>query len=491
MKSNDILNREQIRGIMQKTIKENDTEGFYQALDQMMETIAGEVRQEYNQQIDDLRNEVDNRVLASRGVRQLTTEERGYYQKLIGAMQERNPKQAVSNLDVTMPKTVIDSVFEDLRTKHPLLSKINFIPAGGAVEMLINTNGHQEAAWGPLTAKIVEEMTAGFRKVSTTLCKLSAFVLVCKAMLDLGPEWMDKFIRETLYEMLACGMETGAVSGDGKDKPIGMVCQVDEGVSVVSGKYPKKAAVTVTDLSVETVGNLLSLMAVDANGKPRPINNVVFLCNPQDYYQRIMPATTVMAPDGTYRNDVMPYPMTIIQSAALQKGEAVIGLADRYFAAAGTATEGRIEYSDEYHFIEDERAYIIKAYATGMPMDNNAFILLDVSKLQPAAYRVETVAPSAPSKDADLVDLKIGSVALNTAFKPATTTYTATTTNAKNTITATPKDAGATIEVKVGETIISNGTAATWEGGSNTVTINVTAADGETKKAYTVTVTKN
>ena len=38
---------------------------------------------------------------------------------------------------------------------------------------------------------------------------------------------------------------------------------------------------------------------------------------------------------------------------------------------------------------------------------------------------------------------------------------------------------------------ISNGTAATWKSGSNTVTINVTAADGKTKKAYTVTVTKS
>ena len=38
---------------------------------------------------------------------------------------------------------------------------------------------------------------------------------------------------------------------------------------------------------------------------------------------------------------------------------------------------------------------------------------------------------------------------------------------------------------------IENGKPATWSEGSNTVTITVTAADGETVKTYTVTVTKS
>lgn len=491
MKSNDILNRDDIRAMMQNAVKNNDTEGFVNAFESMMECIKVDVKNEYQQKIDNLQQEMDTRILAARGVRQLTSEEITYYQKMSEAMKDRNPKQAVANLDVVMPKTVIDSVFEELRTNHPLLSKINFIPAAGAIEMIMNTNGHQEAAWGPLTAEITKDMTAGFKKVSTSLMKLSAFVMVCKSMLDLGPEWLDRFVRESLYEMLACGMEAGIVAGDGKDKPIGMNRQVGDGVSVVSGAYPKKAAITVSELSVETVGNLLSMMAVDANGKPRIIKDVLFICNPQDYYQKVMPATTIMAPDGTYRNDVMPYPMSVIPSPALNRGEAIIGIAERYFAAAGTAKEGRIEYSDDYHFIEDERAYIVKAYANGMPKDNNSFLLLDISTLSPAIWKMENITPAAPSNDATLSDLKIGGLTLSPEFAKGTTSYTATTKNATNTITATPSDAGGEIQIKVGEVEINNGAAATWEPDANTVTINVTAADGTTKKAYTVTVTKS
>ena len=45
--------------------------------------------------------------------------------------------------------------------------------------------------------------------------------------------------------------------------------------------------------------------------------------------------------------------------------------------------------------------------------------------------------------------------------------------------------------MKVGEAEVDNGSAATWQEGSNTVTIKVTAADGKTTKTYTVTVTKS
>ncbi len=492
MKNNDTpTTREEIRSAMQKALMEDDKKGYSVAFDQMLQCIQQEVKGEYEQSLNDLRQELDSRILTARGVRQLTTEERNYYQKLAQAMQSGDPRQAVSNMDVVMPKTVINSVFDDLSTNHPLLSKIGFTATGGAVEIVMNENGHQEATWGALTDEIVKELTSGFKKVKTDLLKLSAFLPVCKAMLDLGPEWLDRYVREVLYEALANGMETGIISGDGKDQPIGMTRQVGEGVTVTGGKYPKKAKISITNLSAETVGNLLSIIAVDPNGKTRKIDKVIFVVNPVDYFRTVMPATTIMSPDGTYRNDVMPYPMDIIQSPAVDVGEAAMGIAYRYFAAAGTAKEGRIEYSDHYHFLEDERVYLIKAYANGMPMDNNAFLLLDISDLQPATWKVEQVTAHTPSSDATLSELKIGSLELSPAFAAETAAYTAPTTNATNTITAMPADAGAEIQVKVGDTVIANGSAATWAAGANTVTITVTAEDGKTTKVYTVTVTKS
>lgn len=387
MKSKDIIkNKDEIRAKLQKAVTDNDSDAFSVALGEMMEAIGADLRQEYEGQLTELQQELDQRILANRGVRQLTKEERDYYQKLTEAMRSANPKQAVENLDVVLPRTVVDSVFEELRHDHPLLSRINFIPSAGNVEIIMNTNGYQEAAWGELCDEIVKELTAGFKSVSTGLFKLSAFLPVCKAMLDLGPEWIDRFVRETLYEALANGLEAAIVAGDGNKKPIGMTRNVGEDAAVVGGVYPEKDAIPVTDLSPATVGALIAQVAVDKSGHSRTVTDVLFLVNPVDYFSVVMPATTLQAPDGTYRNDVLPYPMTIIQVPALPEGTAVMGSAKRYFATAGTAKEGRIEASDHAKFLEDKRVYLIKTYANGMPKDNSSFLKLDISGLKPAAW---------------------------------------------------------------------------------------------------------
>lgn len=395
MNTNDKKTRDQLRTEMQSALKNNDSEGYVAAFDQMVDAIADDVRQECDERMEGIEQETNARVLAARGVRQLTTNERDYYQKVSAAMRGKDYKQAVNNLDVVMPETIIDSVFEDLAQNHPLLSRINFRPTRASVSMLVNTNPHQLAVWGKLCDEIAKELESGFKEINTSLNKLTAFLPVCKAMLDLGPVWLDRYVREVLYEALACGLEHAIISGTGKDMPIGMDRQVGAGVSVTDGEHPRKVKKAVTEFTPESIGALLATMAVDELGRQRRVDNVLLIVSAADYYGKIMPATTVMAPDGTYRNNVMPYPMTVIQSAELATGEAIIGLGNRYFAGIGTEQGGRIEYSDEYRFLEDQRVYTIKLYGNGMPMDNNAFQLLDITGLKPKTLKVETVTAEA------------------------------------------------------------------------------------------------
>ena len=498
MKNCDTLTRDDIRAKLQQAIKDNDTEAFSSSFDQMLECIQNDIQQRADDRIDQMKRETDTTVLASRGVRQLTTKEKEFYQKVADAMKAKDPKQALNNLDVVMPETVIDAVFDELQTSHPLLSRIQFMNTRGAIRMMMNTNGYQEAAWGQLCDEIVQELTSGFKEVDTGLLKLSAFMPVCKAMLDLGPEWLDDFVRQVLYEAYANGLEAGIVAGDGNGKPIGMNRQVGDNVTVTGGVYPVKAPVSVTDLSPTTIGNLLALIAVDPNGKARNVRDVILVVNPVDYFQRIMPATTMMTPNGTYVNDVLPYPMSVIQSPAVEQGQAIIGLGYKYFAAIGTARDGRIEYSDHYHFVEDERMYLIKGYANGFPMDNNAFFVLDISAIQPAVWKVQQVAAPTASDVDDLADLRIGGLTLSPAFSATKLTgYTADTTNATNTVMAIPADANATIEITnkgpsdEAATPVINGRAVTWTTGANTLTVKVTAENGTATQSYVVTVTKS
>jgi hypothetical protein len=246
----------------------------------------------------------------------------------------------------------------------------------------------------------------------------------------------------------------------------------------------------VGDLDLSTIGQLISLLALDELGHEREIRDLILVCNNIDYYTKILPATQILTPDGSYRS-TLPYPMRIIPvSRGLAQGDAVFGLGYRYFAAAGMDPNGNIEYSDHYRFLQDQRVYIIKAFANAFPLDGNAFLLLDVSGLKQARYVVQT-SENTPASVANLASLKVGALTLSPTFDPSTTSYTASTTNASNIVKALPAEADAEIEVKVGSTVYPNGTPVQWAAGSNTLTVKVTAADGTTTKTYTVTVTKS
>ena len=89
---------------------------------------------------------------------------------------------------------------------------------------------------------------------------------------------------------------------------------------------------------------------------------------------------------------------------------------------------------------------------------------------------------------ARLSGLTIGALTLTPSFDPATTSYSATTSNNTNTITATPAE-GVTAAITVNDEAHTSGTAATWEEGENIVEITCTGTDMDTQ-VYTVTVTK-
>lgn len=88
---------------------------------------------------------------------------------------------------------------------------------------------------------------------------------------------------------------------------------------------------------------------------------------------------------------------------------------------------------------------------------------------------------------ADLATLALGSLTLSPAFSADTTAYTASTSNATNTLRYTLVDDDATAEVKLNGTAATSN-AMTWVDGENTVTIKVTSR-GQSK-TYTLTVTK-
>lgn len=366
-------------------IKANDETAMQAAMTDFAKFVAENITEQFTESA----SVVDSAILAGRGIRQLTSKERAYYEKMIAAGKAENPKMAIAGITDAFPITIIDDVVGNVKKSHPLLDLIDMKDTSAVVRIIRNKKGKQLGVWGELTSAIAGEVSGAIEVVDSTLLKLTAFIYVPKDLLDYGPEWVDAYVREILTEVISVTFETAVVDGDGDKKPIGMTRDISATASVVANKQPKKTAVKVTSLDAVAYGKLLAMMAKDDLGEPRNIENVILIVNPFDYCEKIMPATTVRGTDGTYRNNVLPYPTTVIQSVALNSGEAVIGLAKEYLACVGAGKKGKLDYDDSYKFVEDLRTYIMKLTAYGKASDDNAFKLLDISELEPAVIEVE------------------------------------------------------------------------------------------------------
>ena len=120
MKNKDVLAMEKAKIVekMNQAIKDDDTKAFSEAFTELCQKIEDNVLE----QAKEMLVEQDATILAQRGVRQLTSKEKQYYEKIIEAMRSTDPKQALNDVEVVMPETIIDSVFDELQTNHPLLS---------------------------------------------------------------------------------------------------------------------------------------------------------------------------------------------------------------------------------------------------------------------------------------------------------------------------------------------------------------------------------
>lgn len=495
MKNKDLLalQKAEIMNKLNQALKDGNDEAFQAAFTEYTDMLQEAVLAEAKGYVQ----ASDNNILAGRGARVLTSQETKYYEKVIEAMKSNNPKQSLTLIDETLPTTVIDSIFEDIQEAHPLLAEINFQNTGILTEILISTqDGRHLATWGKLCDTIVKELTAGTDVIDLKQNKLSAFIPICRPMLEVGPIWIDRYVRTILLEAISNGLEKAIILGTGVDEPVGMT-KDPNGVFHAQNGYPNLVAVPMNEISPDTYGGILASLAVGPTGLYRTVNEVLFICNPVDYYTKVMPAIMKIQPDGSYVSR-FPHPTKLIQSVYVPANKAIIGLGRRYFFGLGTGKGGKIEYSDHYKFLEDDRYYLTKLYGDGKPLDSGSFKVIDITNLRPVAPIVRVV---------DYVDARLATLAITDeltaavnigvfnenvhAYSGVVADKTAAGDNNVASMALTTKDPNAVVVVKNGTNVVTkanNAYALTLTAGANVITITSTV-DSIEQEAYVIVLT--
>lgn len=356
-------------------IKSGNTENFVEKLSENMDkSVENSVTEAVMAKFNELKEVTDENILATRGIKALTSEEKTFYDKMI-----KTASNELTNFEVALPVTIESKVYDEMEVEHPLLKAIDFVNSKGITEWLLSENLDYAASWGDLNDTVSTEAKAAFAKVEFGQFKLSAWIPVPKTMLDLGMVWLDQFVTRYLAEIIARKLEDAIINGTGQKMPVGMIKEID--VKNQTTPATDKTATAITDLDTTTFGAIAAKLTNNGN---RTVGTVDMIVNPVDYWTHVYPALYYTNENGQVVKTNLP--INVYQSIAVPSGKAIMGITKNYFATAGFGvTTGKIEYSDHYKFLEDVRTFKARCVAYGTPKDNVSFYVYDITGLQEAA----------------------------------------------------------------------------------------------------------
>ncbi|MFJ7888406.1 phage major capsid protein [Lysinibacillus xylanilyticus] len=322
---------------------------------------------------NEARNEAhDAQILAARGQNVLTSEERKFFNAVV---QEGGFKE-----DTIFPITTQERVFEDLVTAHPLLAVIGLQDLG-AITRYIYSDPTKTYAWGALFGEIKGQVNTAFREEQIGQLKLTAFAAIPKDMLELGPEYVERYVRELLVESYSVGLEYGLVNGRGsaQNEPIGLMKDVAENGAVTTKTSSGTLTFAPSEFGEIVAGELhdvIKALSTDAKGKSRKVlNKVAMVVNPVDAIS-VQARNTVQTANGQWIT-ALPFGIgSPIESEEIPVGKALFFVTGEYLAAI--AGGYKLNKFDQTLAIEDAMLYTIKQFANGKPKDNKTALLYDL-----------------------------------------------------------------------------------------------------------------
>ncbi|WP_454844443.1 phage major capsid protein [Priestia megaterium] len=344
-----------------ESTEQEQTAAFQTYFDTLQHEVANNVRKQVNDEM------LDRSILQQRGQNVLTSAEMKFFNAVV--------QDGGFNDDAILPETTQERVFEDLVTEHPLLDALGLQDLG-AVTRFIYSDPEGAAVWGPLFSGIKGQINAAFHEKQIGQLKLTAFAAIPDDMLQLGPVWVERYVRTVIVEAYAVGLESGFVNGNGNNQPVGLLKDVNAETGAVTDKASsgtltfKPGRTTVIELKDVVKG-----LSKNEKGKNRKVaGKIVMVVNPFDNFDIQASATTQNA-NGVYVTN-LPFNPQIVESEFVPEGKVIFFVKGEYIAAV--AGNYQLKKFDQTLAIEDAILYTIKRFANGLPKDNKASAVYDL-----------------------------------------------------------------------------------------------------------------
>lgn len=340
-----------------------------EALSNYMEALRNDVADSVRKQVND--EMMDRSVLQSRGQNVLTSAETKFFNAVV--------QEGGFTDDSILPETTQERIFEDLVKEHPLLNAIGLQDLG-AVTRFIYADGTKAFAWKELFEGISGQVNAAFRSEKIGQLKLTAFAVIPNDMLELGPVWIERYVRTLLVESYSTGLEYGFVNGRGaaQDEPVGLMKDVADNGAVTD----KASSGTLTfkpsergEIVAGELYNVVNALSTNAKGQQRKVaGKIVMVVNPMDAIA-VQFRNTIQTVNGQWVTS-LPYNIQVVESEEIPSKKALFFVKGEYLAVI--AGGYKLKKFDQTLAMDDATLYTIKQFANGKPKDNKAALVYDL-----------------------------------------------------------------------------------------------------------------
>ena len=405
-------------------------------------------------------------------------------------------KRSVTGAELLIPTVILNLLRENVENYSKLLRRVYYIPVAGRSRMPV-MGTFPEAVWTEACAAL-NELYFTINDVEVDGYKVGGYVTICNATLEDTDGVLLAEIIVGLGAPIGIAVDKAILFGTGTKMPLGIATRLAQ--TSQPSNYPESArpwvnlssSNVITIPSGSTSGLTLFQQIVLAAGaaKGRYSRGGKFWAMNEEVYTKIqVEAMNINAAGAivSVMNGTMPVvggDIVVFSEDVMPDNTIIGGYGDLYLLAERSGTA--IGYSDLPLYIQDQTVAKGTARYDGAPVIAEGFVAIGigVAPTMTMSFPPDTANPAV----AALRALTIGALTLSPVFDPEEDTYTTTTTNASDAISAVPTT-GSLATVKVNGKAVQNGAAATWNSGQNTVAI--TVKNGDQTRSYSVTVTKS
>lgn len=357
--------KDKVKQLLDNAPAEEKAEAIMQSIEMINEAAHADLIQQVVAEAE--RASRDAEYKSKLGLRNLSQEEKKFYENF------KDIKQAftANQIDI-IPTEIIDRTLDDVKKASPILKLVNMAPAN--VKKWIVASHSGAAEWGNLTDELKGELSTTVESLNIEIHKLTAYLVIPKAIRELSMEFVDRYFMAILSEAMQDGLVKGYLDGDGKNAPIGIFRQI----AATNGDGTQKAKTVKTTITKFSPKGLAEVRKTLTNDGKRVVDKLYLVCNPSDEAEYVDPAMFGEALTGGYVNKSF-IDIEKIVDANCPKGKAALTIAGYY--TMGT-TGVRIAEYDQTKAMDDADLIVAKCHANGRAVDDNVAVIFDVTKLE-------------------------------------------------------------------------------------------------------------